>query len=457
MTDHLFSFGVFWGIWLLVPMLIDGTTALVYLIGAGVSRLQRSRRRPERDAEPRQVSIVIPVYNGADTLPACLAAIRRQRYPASLIEVIVVDNGSTDQTAEVFRQERRKPFGGALQWLATTARGKPWALNAGFYTAQGQYLANIDVDVVLHPDAIRNAVAALEQDSRVGALTAAIEVLPLERRRLRTEVLPPEGDRSPLRRLLSECEFLEYYSAFRIGRQYQSVTNSVFTLAGAFSMFRREVLLQTHLYSKQTVSEDTHVTFQIHEALPSYRVVCDPEVIAYVAPTASLGALYAQRVRWQRGQLEVTALYPRLFWRNPLRLTGLSPARSIIVDHTLAFPRVVWTCLLPLLTIFGYSLPLVVGASLAMYGSYVVVEGISALVSYLLATPDGRQRIRRYWWVFAVMPAYRFLLFWFRFGGFVSVLVEPGVWNATAPWAELRRALADHPGRTGTADELSAR
>ncbi len=218
-------------------------------------------------------------------------------------------------------------------------------------------------------------------------------------------------------------------------------------MAGAFSFFRKEVLLNLTQYSDRTVSEDTDLTFWLRDRFPNSAVGCVAESIAYVTPTKSLSALYSQRARWQRGELEVAACHPRLLGRNLVSLKGFSPVKTLLVDHTLAFPRVVWTFLLPMLFLFGYALPLVVSATMAMYLCYMALDALTLGTCYALAHQDGRRRLARHWWIFAVTPAYRFMLFWFRFGGFLTVMKEPPQWHTPAPWDQAAKhggALLNH-------------
>ncbi|MDP2744686.1 MAG: hypothetical protein Q8P00_06455, partial [Dehalococcoidia bacterium] len=128
-------------------------------------------------------------------------------------------------------------------------------------------------------------------------------------------------------------------------------------------------------------------------------------------------------------------------------LKGLAPPRSMVVDHTLAFPRVVWTFFLPSLYLFGYSLPLIVSATLIMYICYMAIEGLFMGTCYLFAQGEDRQRIRTAWWLVTVMPVYRLLLFWFRFGGFLSALTDPPQWKVEAPWKQLMTATMDSARR----------
>lgn len=434
MTNTLLNFAIFWGVWLLVPMLIDGLTYVVYLAGVWRAAFRYRARARKEDAPffPYLVTIIIPVYNGQHSLGPCLESIRKQSYPQECIQVVVANNQSTDESFDVFTREQAKSFGGTVTWLDLAQKGKVYALNAGIHVALGTLIVNIDCDTVLHPDAIRNVARTFYLEPDLAAATGVIEVLPADRAKL-----------PPWRVIWAECEALEYLTAFRIGRQYQTSTNSLFTLAGAFSAFRREVLLNTFLYDNTTVSEDTKLTHEVHQQAQhrNMRIACVSSAIAYVEPTLSTSRLYAQRVRWQRGELEVAALQASLKARDMLRVRGVSMSRTLMIDHTLAFPRMVWTFLMPMLYFLGYPLPLVVSATVGMYVFYAVIEALSMLTCYALSTSEERQRLRQGWYIWAIMPSYRFILFWFRFGGFLSVLTDTAQWRVAAPWEETAEAF----------------
>jgi poly-beta-1,6-N-acetyl-D-glucosamine synthase len=440
MNTSLLAFVVYWGIWIVVPFLIDGLSALILFAGVSWARLAgRFRPYSGRLEFYPTLSVIIPVLNGEDSLGACLESIRAQTYPPQRMEVVVVDNGSSDNTFAVFNSVQQKEFGGQLQWVRTQYRGKPWALNAGIHLTSGQYLINIDADVVLAPDALSQMVAAFESDPSLSAATGSIEVLPA-----------PEAA-GGLATLIAECEFQEYLSAFWMGRQYQSLTNSVFTLAGGFSAFRREALLGTFLYDKDTVSEDTKLTLDIYQRIHNAKIQCIAQAVAYVSPTPSLKALYAQRVRWQRGLLEVAALHPAQFSPNILKVRGVALSRLLTIDHTLIFPRLIWTFLFPAMTAFDYPMGLVASASLFMYVFYIAIAVIMTLSIYVVAAARERARLRDYWWLSLIMPAYRFLIFVFRLAGSLTVLAEPAEWRAPDPVSATQQAGRDLVSQLGHA------
>lgn len=433
MTNTLLNFALFWGVWLLVPMMIDGLTYLVYLAGVwrAARRFRAQNRKDDGTFFPYLVTIVIPVYNGQQSLGPCLESIRRQSYPQEYLQVVVANNQSTDNSFLVFSEQQSKPFGGTMTWMDISRKGKVFALNAGIHVAMGTLIINIDCDTVLHEDAIRNMAMAFYREPDLAAATGVVELLPIDRSQL-----------PPWKAIWAECESLEYLTAFRIGRQYQTATNSLFTLAGAFSAFRRDVLLNTFLYDRTTVSEDTKLTQEVHRQAQqrNMRMACVTSAITYVEPTLSLSRLYAQRVRWQRGELEVAALQASLNTRDVFRVRGVSLSRTLMVDHTLAFPRMVWTFLMPMLYFLGYPLPLVVSATVGMYVFYAVVEALSMLTCYALSTAPERKRLKANWFIWAIMPSYRFVLFWFRFGGFINALTDSAQWRVAAPWEETAEA-----------------
>jgi poly-beta-1,6-N-acetyl-D-glucosamine synthase len=424
----LLPFAVFWGVWLLVPIVIDGLSTLFSLAAVLVVHLRNRTKYPLQMEFTPMISVILPVYNSGDTLEACLRSIAAQDYPLDRMEILLVNNGSRDGSFQVFARMQNE-LEMSISWHSILNQGKAWALNAGIHLANGQYIFNIDTDVVLAPDAFRRAVEVMESEPDLGAVTGAIEVLP-----------PPE-DSSRIMSFLAECEFFEYLTAFRVGRVHQSYLHSLYTLSGAFSVFRREVLLRTFLYSHETVTEDTDLTYEIYERLQGWRIACVTSAVAYVHPIESLGALYAQRVRWQRGQIEVAARHSQLLRRPIWYLRGFSPARILAVDHTLAFPRLVWTFLMPVLTLFGYPLSLILAAMIVLYAFYLLIDLLWVGVAWLGSDERARLRLNRFWWLLPAMPLYRMIVFWFRFSGFLHAVAEPGSWRVQDPLDQAAQGL----------------
>ena len=84
----------------------------------------------------------------------------------------------------------------------------------------------------------------------------------------------------------------------------------------------------------------------------------------------------------------------------------------------------------------GYPLSQVVTATIAMYLCYMVVDAMIMTNCYLLGHDEARRRLRKNWWLLAILPTYSFVLFWFRLGGFLAVLNDPPQWRTAPPWQE---------------------
>ncbi|PUD96365.1 putative glycosyltransferase, exosortase G system-associated, partial [Levilactobacillus brevis] len=256
-----------------------------------------------------------------------------------------------------------------------TDKGKARALNTAIYESIGIYVINIDSDGLLEKNAVKNMVLRFENDLSIAAMTGAI--LPKEEL---VQKVKGFGHR-----LLAKNEYYEYAQAFLSGRTIEASRDQLFTMSGAFSAFRREVLMETFLYDIDTIGEDTDMTFQIRTRLGKKVVIC-ADAIFYVEPISGFSELYTQRQRWQRGELEVTENYMKQtaslkrFFKNFL-------VRRMMIDHTFTFPRMIWTFATVVLIAFGYSSLILLLSYLLIYALYVVVAVVNFVSVSILLQP----------------------------------------------------------------------
>jgi cellulose synthase/poly-beta-1,6-N-acetylglucosamine synthase-like glycosyltransferase len=423
------------------------------------------------DEELPSVAVIVPAHNEAALIDRCLTSLKAQDYPHDRMEIVVVDDGSTDETAEiaeahvhggdgrdlVIRGEKIAvgPFAGRFLVIRNGHAGKAHALNTGIDACDAEIVVNVDSDVVLAPGSVRAIAEAFVRDPRLGAATGNVEI-DWEMLEARDEsggiVLAEDGLPVPRRlsageRFLARSQFLEYVSSFRLGRHAQSITDSMYTLAGACSAFRRSSLEAARGYSNRTVSEDTDITWMLHRA--GVRIGFVPKARVLLEPVTTWDALYAQRVRWARGQLEVTALNmesrdAHMDERGRMRrdfARRRTLAKMLLFDHTLAFPRLVWAPLILFFPLLGYSPRLIAVALLAMYALYLAIEVVDALACFSVAEEDTRERIEHCGWTLLGLPAYRFVVFHFRFSGFLVTLTEEQQWTVPGGFGRTRERL----------------
>lgn len=462
----IWAFILLWGVWLITPVIVDGVDAVQRLLIV-------SRRRHEPKPEPidvehlPSVTVIVPAHNEAAVIDRCLKSIKCQDYPHDRLEVIVIDDGSTDGTAEladshannshpdtgtVIRGQRIAvgPFSGRFVVIRNNHGGKSNALNTGIAESTGEILVNVDSDVVLDPHCVRAIAEAFVRDPELGAATGNIEVewdLVEARNDDGDLILDEEGMPTPKRlgveeRFLANAQFLEYLSSFRLGRAAQGETNTMYTLAGACSAFRRKDFEKAAFYSNRTVSEDTDMTWALHRA--GVKIGFVPLARVFLEPVINWDELYGQRVRWARGQMEVAAINNDLIVnRTEKHVSRRGLPKMLLMDHTLAFPRLVWTPLVLFFPLLGYSPVLIAIAILAMYVFYVGLEVIGLFAVFAIAEEDSRHRIEEATWAVLALPIFRFIVFHFRFSGFLVALTEEQKWTIPGPIDGTRRELRE--------------
>ncbi|MEW5920723.1 MAG: TIGR03111 family XrtG-associated glycosyltransferase [Bacillota bacterium] len=439
--DRSISLLLFWSIWLLAPLLVDVSAAAKCFMGLFLHEEKNGKAKeksPDADAMEfyPYVTVVVPVHNSVDTLYQCLNSIFRQNYPKDKLEIVCVNNGSEDNSFEIFQEFQFEHPEMMTTWSSMERAGKSIALNAGIYHGHGTYIMNVDSDTWLDKNAVLRVVEAFEADDSLAAATGLI--------RVDKEI----GEGYSFIDLINYCEIIEYMLAFNIGRRYQQITDSLFTLSGAFSIFRRDALLQSFMYQDRTVSEDTDLTFNIKndQKKQKRRVGCVLDAVAYVEPINSISQLYAQRLRWQRGEIEAIAIHGeevRSIWHDLRSYIG----RMFISDHTLALIRLNWTFLLIFLYFIGYSMQTVFFSLIILLLCYIILDTASFAMVYKYSPGLYRCEIKKIWWIVFILPFYRYMVYWFRLAGIITVLTEEKSWRVEYPVDQLKEIFRSYKRR----------
>lgn len=405
----------FWITWALIPVVVEVLPAFFSSIWLIVQHWHPVKLKvPEKLPV---ISLIIPVYNSEATLYDCIRSVNDSSYPSNLVQIILADNQSTDNSFAAYERAQNE-FPNLNLRLIRTEQGKAKALNSAIYSSIGTYIINIDSDGVLEKNALMNMVLRFENDSKLAALTGTI--LPQK------ELIRSSKKRSL--RLLQRNEYFEYAQAFLSGRIIESRSNRLFTMSGAFSAFRKNDLLQTFLYNTGTIGEDTDMTFQMRDRLKSKVAICS-DAIFYIEPIDSLDDLYIQRQRWQTGELEVvdkneSDLKLKSFFRSFL-------VRRMMLDHTFLFPKLIWSAASIVLLFLGYSWVILLMSYLLIYFLYIGVSLLNYICVLLLLRGFTEERafFRASWWVVFTLPFYNFICSWFRLIGTLNSMTRRSSWN----------------------------
>ena len=406
MTNFLNPF-FYWVAWIIIPILVEVIPSI-----ASFFSLLIHRNKHKNAKDPiiwPDIVLVIPVYNSEKSLEQCLRSVHESDYPNEHIEIYIVNNKSSDKSFDAFVRAQKQFSELRMSWL-NSGQGKSRALNLAIYNSHGKYMINIDSDGVLEKTALTRMVRHMENEPDVTCLTGSILTTPEEIEKYKTL----KG------RLIRRLEFCEYAHAFLAGRNYASEKGRMYTLSGAFSAFRLDTIRKSHLYNTETISEDTELTFQMRYLLKQKVGIC-VDALYFTDPIEDVNKLYTQRQRWQRGSLEVARLYPQSKLR-PSRFIKDVNVRTLLYDHTFAFPRMIWYLALIYLMTNGYSSTVVFTSIGAIFLFYIA--------GYLLKPfPEIRKYYKKQWLSVALLPFYNFVVFFIRFAGIINSMNTKSSWK----------------------------
>jgi cellulose synthase/poly-beta-1,6-N-acetylglucosamine synthase-like glycosyltransferase len=313
--------------------------------------LARWRARPVKKAAwPATVSVILPVHNGERWIRAKLESIQALDYPAELVEVLVVSDGSTDTTENIVRSFRGRT---RIEFLGVPKGGKAAALNTALAQAKGQILFFTDVRQQFHPDSLANLVACFA-DPEVGVVSG--------------ELVIRDGHG------IEEASVGMYWKYEKWIRKQLSKIDSVLGATGCIYAMRSELAKPL---PPNTLVDDMYLPLSVFFA--GYRVILDDSARAYDFPT-QLGSEFRRKVRTLAGVYQVIGQYPALMGpRNRMWVH--------FVSHKFARLLMPWLMLIAFISAFGLPWPYHFWALGLQAAGYLL-----ALLDFVL--PDGT-RLKR--------------------------------------------------------------
>ncbi|MEU2164417.1 bifunctional polysaccharide deacetylase/glycosyltransferase family 2 protein [Streptomyces sp. NPDC019208] len=248
---------------------------LMLLLSFGHARKVRRRRFRWGPAVTEPVTVLVPAYNEKECIENTVRSLMESGHP---IEVIVIDDGSSDGTADIVDD----------MWLPNVRvvrqanAGKPEALNNGIRNARHDIIVMMDGDTVFEPSTVRELVQPFG-DPRVGAVAGNAKV----------------GNRDSL---IGAWQHIEYVMGFNLDRRMYDVLRCMPTIPGAVGAFRRQALERVGGMSDDTLAEDTDITMAIHR--DGWRVVYAERARAWTEAPESVQQLWSQRYRWSYGTMQ---------------------------------------------------------------------------------------------------------------------------------------------------------
>ncbi|MEV7521324.1 glycosyltransferase [Streptomyces sp. NPDC091371] len=314
----------------------------------------RRAKRPDRWGPPvtEPVTVLVPAYNERECIANTLNSLAASDYP---IEVIVIDDGSSDETADIV-EEMDLPF---VRLIRKENGGKPSALNAGIAAASHEIIVMMDGDTVFEPSTVRELVQPFA-DPGIGAVAGNAKV----------------GNRDSL---IGAWQHIEYVLGHNLDRRMYDVLGVIPTIPGAVGAFRKEALQRVGGMSDDTLAEDTDITIAV--LCDGWRVVYAEHARAWTEAPASLQQLWSQRYRWSYGSMQA-------MWKHRSAVTARGPAGRFgrLGMPLIVLFGVVAPMLAPLVDLFLLYGVLFVDATVTLtgWGSFILVQAVLSWYAFHL-------------------------------------------------------------------------
>lgn len=283
------------------------------------------------------ISVLVPAYNEELTILDTVKSLCVLDYPE--FEVIVIDDGSKDRTAEILihalqlkkteRPIRRQVLcqdateiyetvysGVPITLVRKKNGGKGDALNMGINVSRYPYFLSLDADSVLQKDVLKKMIMPILSDSRVVAVGGMVQVS--------NEMIIEDGEVKSFsfpHKFVVLMQMLEYSRTFMAMRMFLDSFNSNLIISGTCGLFRKDLVIETNGYKTDTVGEDMELVVKLHAYCRSkkvpYRIAYAPDAICWTQVPSRLRDMKTQRRRWQMGLMQ--SLYThRMILFNPL-------------------------------------------------------------------------------------------------------------------------------------------
>jgi hyaluronan synthase len=333
------------------------------------------------------VSFVIPCMNEEDAIEKTITKCFEADYPKHKLEVIVINDGSTDGTIHVLNRMKEKfPQLQVVNWEKN--QGKRHGMAAGFHLATGEIVVQLDSDSYIDPKTFRNIIK-LFAHPEVGAVCAHAD--------------PENADTN----MITRMQAAYYFVSFRILKAAESAFSTVFCCSGCSSAYRRSVVLpiidewlnEKFLGLPVTWGDDRAITNRVIKE--GYRTVYTDEVQAYTICPDNVRKFIKQQIRWKKG-----------WFVNSLFASKFILVRDPFVALTYFFPLIIVTLITPFMA--GRALiynPLVRGVAPWFYISGVLLVALVMTTYYRFVSRDNKYWPYVFVWSGANMFFLSFVLF----------------------------------------------
>jgi len=338
------------------------------------------------------VSVIVPARNEEETIGLTLDSLLESTYPREHLEIIVIDDGSEDNTYAIANRYTNR--GNVRVFRKENRGGKASCLMYGFNVSMGEFIVSVDSDSTFDRDAIPNLLRPFN-DPSVGTVCGNVKV------------------RNRRENLLTTMQYCEYLIGISIGRRFLSKVNMLTIISGAFGCYRRSALLETGAWDPG-IGDDSNVTLKTRKL--GYKIGFAPDAIVMTTVPATFSRLFKQRRRWDRSFIRNrfrkhgNILNPFVFSPTNLTAISINAFFRIVLLFTFVFFFIRTLVrneeMFPLIFIFGW-----------------LIYTVSAVVSLSLSIMLSERRAEE-WILLIYAPLFPFYRLFLRIPRLMAVFLE---------------------------------
>ena len=260
-----------------------------------INKIKYNKSRFNNDYRPF-VSIVIAAYNEEKVINKTIKSILQSDYKN--IEIIVVDDGSKDNTSGVIKEEFASDM--RIKVIIKENGGKSSAINRGFKESKGDIIVALDADTIMAKDAISLLIRHFA-DKNIAAVSGNVKV-------------------GNVHNLLTLWQHVEYVTGFNLERRAFAELNCITVVPGAIGAWRKQAIDKLGYFKDDTLAEDTDITLSLLEE--GYKIAYEEKAYAYTEAPDDLKSFVKQRFRWSYGTLQCLWKHKRSVFNKKYKTLG---------------------------------------------------------------------------------------------------------------------------------------
>lgn len=240
------------------------------------------------------VSVLVPAYNEEKTIHKTLASLVKLNWPKNKLEIIVIDDGSSDKTSKITSDFIKNHPNNKIILMHQKNSGKARALNNALKLLKSEYFSCLDADSSVDPDILKRMIYWHKKDKNIAITTPIMKIY------------------NP-KNWIQKFQKIEYISGMLLAKLV-SLINANYVAPGPFSTYKTHIIKELGGFDEHTLVEDQEIAYKAQKN--HYKIIQVPKAVVYTICPSTLRALKNQRNRWFKGTIQNLQKYRYLMFRK---------------------------------------------------------------------------------------------------------------------------------------------